>query len=132
MRPLKILLGILILLNLNLLQAQEARHLVPVEDLHGQLKAQSLQRTENIQEIRALLQHGLVQQRLGGFVDMEKVEVALAAIDEETLELLAEESREVNDQLEAGLATSTWIIIAVAVAAAAIFFIWWADAASKS
>jgi len=90
-------------------------HVVPVEELQNQLISQSAQRLDNIQEVQRLLHHDLVQGQLGKLVDLEKVELALAVLDDKTLNELAIQSKEVNDQIEAGLSTAAWIVIIVAV-----------------
>jgi hypothetical protein len=121
-------LTILILLNLSLQQAVMAQpvpsHLVPVEELQNQLAEQSGQRRQNIQEIQKLLRHELVRREVGSLVDLEKVEVALGTLDDETLRQLADDSRNVSDQLEAGLATWAWITIIAAAVFTTIFLAW--------
>ncbi len=116
-------LTILILLNLSLppeLMAQQVQsHVVSVEELQHRLSVQSARRSQDIQEIRQLLRHDRVQARLGNLVDLRRVEVALATLDDKTLNQLADESRRVNDQIEAGIATWGWVLI-VAIAAVTI------------
>ena len=98
-------LTILVFLNLSFQQSLLAnpaqRHLVSREALHGQLISQSNQRAENIKEIQKLLHNDLVQQEVGSLLNLEKVELALDALDDKTLDELAIKSREVNDQIEA-------------------------------
>jgi hypothetical protein len=119
MKYCKVCLTILILLNLSIQQALMARaapnHVVPVEELHSRLATLSAQRMQNIQAVQKLLHHDLVQQEVGRLVDLEKVELALAVLDDKTLNELAIQSKEVNDQIEAGLSTAAWIVIIVAV-----------------
>ncbi|HUV12546.1 MAG TPA: hypothetical protein VMY18_02820 [Acidobacteriota bacterium] len=111
---------ILTLLNVSYQQVLSAQpvsnHVVPVEDLQNRLITQSTRRMENIQEVQKLLRHDLVQKQLGQLVDLERAQVALATLDDETLNQLANESRRVNDQLQAGMATWGWVVIAVIAA----------------
>lgn len=127
MKYCKVCLTILILLNLSIQQALMAQsasgHVVPAEDLKNQLATQSEERHQNIQEIQKLLRHDLVQKELGGLVDLEKVELTLATLDDEKLQELAAESREVNNQLEAGLAGWAIVLITVGVCVAVLFIV---------
>ena len=120
MKYCRVSLPILILLNLSFQQSLQAQpvsgHLVPVEDLQRQLTAQSKQRLQNIEEIQKLLRHELVQQQMGKLLDLEKVELALVTLDDETLQKLATESEQVNDQIEAGITIWGWIGIAILAA----------------
>jgi hypothetical protein len=65
-----------------------------------------------------LLHHELVQKRIGNLVDLDKIEVAVATLDNETLEQLARQSREANDQIQAGV--STWVIVVLIIVAAVV------------
>ena len=112
-------LAILILLNFCLIAQPLAQHpeshLVPLEEVRRDLVRHSSQRTENIQEILEVVRHEEVQKRVGQLGDLEKIEVALASLDEATLEELATQSRKINDQIHAGISTTAWVIIAIAV-----------------
>jgi hypothetical protein len=123
----KVVFTVLILLNVSFQQALMAQprpgHVIPMEDLKNQLAAQSEERHQNIQEIQKLLRHDLVQKELGRLVDLEKVELALATLDDEKLQELATESREVNNQLEAGLAGWAIVLITVGVCVAVLFIV---------
>lgn len=120
MKYCKVSITVLILLNVSFQQAVMAQavpgHVIPGEELQNQLIVQSAQRMEHIQEIQKLLRQNLVQQEVGKLVDLERVELALAALDDETLNQLAVQSREVNDQIEAGMATWGWVVIVAIVA----------------
>jgi len=74
----------------------------------------------NIQEVQKLLQHDLVQQQVGGLVDLEELERGLVTLDDETLRELAAQCQQVNDQIEAGITTWGWIGIAILAAIAII------------
>jgi hypothetical protein len=99
-------------------------HVVPIEELENQLAAHSDQRMKNIEEIQRLLDHRLVQQEVGRLVDLQRVKLIVPTLDDETLDQLADESRNVSDQLEAGLATWAWITIMAAAAFTTIFLAW--------
>jgi hypothetical protein len=126
MKYCKVCLTILILLNISFQQAVMAqpiqKHVVPLEKLQNRLISHSAQRMEDIAEVQKLLRHDLVRQQLGKLMELEKVELALATLDDETLERLAGESQKVNDQIEAGMATWGWVAIA-AIAAFVIIVI---------
>lgn len=113
-------LSVLVLLNLSLpreLAAQSTRnHLVSVAELQSHLMAKSAQRSQNIQEIQKLLRHDQVQMHVGNLMDLNQVEVAVASLDDDTLNRLAVQSRNINDNLEAGIATWGWVLIALIVA----------------
>lgn len=126
MKHCKVFLTIVMLLNLSLqssLMAGRAQsHVVSEGELQSELAAQSAQRMENITEVQKFLRHDLVQKQVENLVALEKVELALTTLDDETLELLASESQKVNDQIEAGMATWGWVAIA-AIAAFVIIVI---------
>lgn len=120
MKRCRVCLTILILLNLTFQQALMGQpvpnHVVPMGELQNQLAAQSAQRLQDIQEIQELLNHDLVQREVGRVVDLERVELALATLDDESLNQLADESRKMNDQLQAGLSTGAKVAIIAGVA----------------
>ena len=90
-------LAILILLNLPFQQALWAHrvpdHVLPLGELKIQFEAHTAQRFENTQEIRKLIYHRLVQKELGELLALERVELALATLDDETVDELASQPR---------------------------------------
>jgi len=108
-----ILLLNLFLFEQPLLAQESVNHLISPDSLRGEISDLAIRRAENVQEIQKLLRHETVQQEFGNLVEMERVEVALASLDDQTLARLAAESRKANDQLQAGLSTNWWIVIAV-------------------
>lgn len=86
-------------------------HVVQPEEWSNKLLANHSEREANIEEIRNMLRHDLVREQVGKLVDLEKVEVSVATLDDETLARLAQQSKDVNDQLGAGV--SSWVIIIV-------------------
>ena len=100
----------------SLLGQQASGHLVSVQDLHHALAARAAERVRNIEEVRKFLRQDLVQKQVGSLASLEQIEQAIPRLDDETLRQLAEQSRQANDQIEAGLSTGAWVAISVAVA----------------
>jgi hypothetical protein len=117
---------VLLLLMLSFQSLVAARpvqsHVVPVEELQGQLTKQSAERMQNIREIQEFLRHDSVQQHVGTLADLERIEAALTSLNDETLSQLASESRKINDGFQAGLPRIAliFIIICLAVGVAAV------------
>jgi hypothetical protein len=124
MKYFTVVFSFLFVMNLSIQQALMAEsvsnHVVSPEQLQARLSSQSAQRMENIQEIQKLLNHRLVEQKVGRLVDLQRVKVAVPTLDDETLKWLADESRRANDDLRGGIGT-VWIIVIAAVVA---FFAW--------
>ncbi len=95
-------------------RGQETDHLVSIQELRNQISERTAERTRNIQEVQALLRHEAVQAHLGQLYDLERIAVAVPALDDDTLERLARESQRMNEEFQAGLENSamTWIVIA--------------------
>ena len=112
------LVAIVILLNFIFFEQPLARridtHVVPLEEVRRELLRRSSRRTANIQKIQKLLRHKAIQTQVGKLADLKKIEVALASLDDETLEELAHKSRKINDQLRAG-DPITWVVITLVV-----------------
>ena len=100
---------------LVLVASPSQEHLVGLDQLRGSLNADSSQRQAHIKQVHKMLQHELVQEHVGKLVDLEKIEAGIGSLDDEALARLAEQSREFDDQVGAGV--SSWVII-IAVAAA--------------
>ena len=120
MKYFKIGFAFLVLINFVTIQNISAYpfqdHVVSIHEVQKQVDSQSSQRINNIQEIQKLLRHSEVQKHLGGLYDLQKIEVAVANLDNETLEDLASRSRFANDQLQAGFSKVWAIVIVVGVA----------------
>lgn len=99
--------------------AQAANHLVPLADLHSALAAKSAQREAHIAEIQTLLRHDAVQEKLGGLLDINKVETLISHLDDQTLSDLSSQSRRINEDIAAAGST-TWVIVGLAAAGAVI------------
>ena len=119
MKYLKIGVAFVLLVNFIPVQSISAYpvqgHVVSIQEVQKQVYSQSTQRISNIQDIQKLLRHTEVQKHFNGLYDLQKIEVALANLDDKTLEDLASRSRLANDQLQAGLGTGGIIAIAVVV-----------------
>ena len=113
-----VLLTILLLLNFGLVEQllaqQGPSHLVPLEEIRSELIRHSSRRADYIQEIPAVVNHEDLQKRGGKLADLERIEVALASLDDRTLEELAGQSRKVNDQLRAD-GPITWLVVTLVV-----------------
>ena len=120
MRHFKIGFAFLVLINFILVQILSAYplqdHVMSLQEIQKQVQSQSSQRINNIQDIQKLLRHSEVQKQVGGLIDLEKIEVAVASLDNMTLEDLASRSRMANDQLQAGISKIWTIVIIVGVA----------------
>jgi hypothetical protein len=104
-------------------QATAASHLVSDQEILAKLSNAAADRASKIQTIEKLLRHETIQAQIGGMLDLAKIEQALPALDDETLDRLAAESRELNDELEGGevcAATIALIVLLSAVIVVAI------------
>ena len=97
----------------DLIAQQQLGHVVSLEEMRTALVKRTAQRAADVQDIQKLLRHAEVQKRFGALADLEKIEQALSALDDETLTRLAADSQKVNNQLQAGIATSTWVALIV-------------------
>jgi len=90
-------------------------HLLSLGELRLNMTLDSAQRQANIDQVRKVLRHKLVQEQVGRLVDLEKIEAGIGLLDDEALAQLAEQSREASNQIGAGV-SSGGIIIAVSAA----------------
>ncbi len=94
-------------------------HVVSISQLREALSQNEKRLDADREEVRALLRSELVISHLSPTIDLDRVEVALETLDDETLHKLAARSRLVNDQLRGGMpqwATSLillYIIVAI-------------------
>ena len=107
----------------SLLAQQTSGHVVSVQELHRTLAARAAERVRNIEDVRKLLRQDVVQQQVGSLASLEQIEQAIPRLDDETLRQLAEQSRQANDQIEAGLSTGAWVAIWVVVGVVVFFLI---------
>jgi hypothetical protein len=91
-------------------------HVVRLEEVRDRLDTHSAARMKRIQDVQLLLHHNLVQKEVEKLLDLDQVNCALAALDDGSLDQLVSQSRELDEQVEAGASRATGIAIAVAVA----------------
>ncbi|MDE2928744.1 MAG: hypothetical protein OXT71_20360 [Acidobacteriota bacterium] len=103
MKLLSLALSVILVLSSSLHAGPgpDAVHLVFIEDLKGEISAGNAERAGNIGEVLTLLQRPEVQ-KLGRHFDLEKIEAAIPALDDDTLAHLADESARMNEQFRAG------------------------------
>lgn len=118
MKAISLFLTVLLVLSTSLqagpIPAQKAVHLVSIEELKGRISGRTAERAENIREVQTLLRHQAVQDRLGHLYDLEQIAVAVPTLDDETLARLARESKQMNEQFQAGLlglSFMSWVVI---------------------
>lgn len=118
MKAISLFLTVLLVFSTSLqagpIPAQKAIHLVSIEELKGQISERTAERAENIREVQTLLRHQAVQDRLGHLYDLEQIAVALPTLDDQTLARLARESKQMNEQFQAGLlglSFMSWVVI---------------------
>jgi hypothetical protein len=120
---LTIFLALILCFPGHLIAQQQPSHVVSLEELRTALVSRSVERAANVQEVQKLLRHDEVQKRFGALADLGKIEQALPTLDDETLRQLAADSQKVNDQLQAGLATWGWVVIALVAVVAVIIIV---------
>ena len=118
MKAISLFLTVLLVFSTSLqagpIPAQKAIHSVSIEDLKGQISERTAERAENIREVQTLLRHQAVQDRLGHLYDLEQIAVAVPTLDDATLARLARESKQMNEQFQAGLlglSFMSWVVI---------------------
>ena len=119
MKTISVYLALALVLNMSfpgdLIAQQQPGHVVSLGELRAAMVERSAERAANIQEVQKLLRHDEVQKRFGALADLGKIEQALPTLDDETLIRLAADSRQVNDQLQAGLRWYGWVLIVIVV-----------------
>ena len=102
---------------------QISLHVVPTEELRRTMAATFLQRELDIQVVATMLRHEEIQKQVGRLVNLERIVETLPTLSDETLNQLVEESRKVNDQLQAGDFGGAWLWIVFAAVAAIVIFV---------
>ena len=77
-------------------------HTVSLSDLKSEISGRNERRESDIQEVRFLLNSAKAHS-LAHLFPLKKVVAALPSLDDKTLSYLAENSREANDRIRAGL-----------------------------
>lgn len=93
--------------------AVQADHVVRTDELRAALVEESSRRASDIQAVQDLLSHDVVRSHIGGLVDLDRIEMKISTLDDETLAQLAADSRFVNDQVQAGISNIAWVAIIV-------------------
>lgn len=103
MKLLSLALSVILVLSSSLpaVPGPDAVPLVSIEDLKAEIAAGNAERAGDIREVLTLLQRPEVQ-KLGRHFDLEKIEAAIPALDDDTLARLADESARMNEQFRAG------------------------------
>ena len=131
MKQLKVFLVTLLVFGLSVppgLQAQQLKtHVVSLDMMRAAVATRSSERTAHIQEIQKLLRHEEVRNQIKAFADLDKIERAIPSLDNDTLSQLAAQSRSVNDQIQAGMGTVGWVILA-GVLVAVVILVYYAAA----
>lgn len=103
MKLLSLALSVILVLSSSLPAGPgpDAVHLVSIEDLKAEIAAGNAERAGDIREVLTLLQRPEAQ-KLGRHFDLDKIEAAIPALDDDTLARLADESARMNEQFRAG------------------------------
>lgn len=101
--------------------AQSADHVVSATELHTALVMRSDQRREDLAEIRTLLRNAAVRHQLHGVANLEKIETAIANVDDATLRELAGKAKQANSDVAAEGKMTVAVILIVALIAISIF-----------
>ncbi len=101
--------------------AEQVEHLIPAAELQLQLATAELQRQANIREIERALDRQDAQELLAkAGMKPEEVRRAIPQLDEETLANLADQSRQVNEDVAGGFVGGIIILLILAVVLAVI------------
>ena len=101
--------------------AEQVEHLIPEAELQLQLAAAELQRQANVLEIERVLDREDSQELLAkAGLNASEVREAIPQLDDETLANLAEQSRQVNEDVSGGFVGGIIILLILAVVLAVI------------
>jgi hypothetical protein len=97
-------------------QVVQAEHLVPAAELQFQLAAAEVQRQSNVRDVQRILDRQDAQQLLAkAGVDPLEVRQAIPQLDDETLANLAEQSRQVDQDVSGGFVGGIIILLILAL-----------------
>ena len=103
------------------LSAEQVEHLIPAADLQLQLAAAEFQRQSNVRDVERILDREDAQQLLAkAGLSASEVREAIPQLDDETLANLAEQSRNVNEDVSAGFVGGIIILLILALVLAVI------------
>jgi ATP-dependent exoDNAse (exonuclease V) beta subunit len=102
-------------------QIDQVEHLIPAAELHLQLASAEVQRQSNIRDVERILDRQDAQQLLAkAGLSTSEVRDAIPQLDDETLASLADQSRQVNEDVSGGLVGGIIILLILAVVLAVI------------
>jgi hypothetical protein len=103
------------------LSAEQVEHLIPAAELQLQLATAELQRQSNLREVERVLDREDAQQLLAkAGVTPSEVREAIPQLDDETLANLADQSRQVNEDVAGGFVGGIIILLILALVLAVI------------
>ena len=103
------------------LSAEQVEHLIPAADLQLQLAAAEFQRQSNVRDVERILDREDAQQLLAkAGLSASEVREAIPQLDDETLANLAEQSRNVNEDVSGGFVGGIIILLILALVLAVI------------
>lgn len=102
-------------------QIEQIEHLIPAAELELQLASAELQRQSNVREVERVLEREDAQQLLAkAGLTAGEVREAIPQLDDETLASLADQSRQVNEDVAGGFVGGIIILLILAVVLAVI------------
>lgn len=103
------------------LSAEQVEHLIPAAELQLQLAAAEYQRQSNVRDVERILDREDAQQLLAkAGLSASEVRQAIPQLDDETLANLAEQSRNVNEDVSAGFVGGIIILLILALVLAVV------------
>jgi hypothetical protein len=101
--------------------AEQIEHLIPAAELQLQLATAELQRQSNVREVERILDREDAQQLLAkAGLSASEVRQAIPQLDDETLANLADQSRQVDQDVSGGLVGGVIILLILALVLAVI------------
>jgi parvulin-like peptidyl-prolyl isomerase len=103
------------------LSAEQVEHLIPSVELQLQLAVAEMQRQNDLREVERILDREDAQQLLAkAGLDQSEVREAIPQLDDETLAALADQSRQVNEDVAGGFVGGIIILLILALVLAVI------------
>jgi ATP-dependent exoDNAse (exonuclease V) beta subunit len=101
--------------------AEQVEHLIPAAELQLQLAAAELQRQSDVREVERILDREDAQQLLAkAGLSASEVREAVPQLDDETLAALADQSRQVNEDVAGGFVGGIIILLVLALVLAVV------------
>jgi parvulin-like peptidyl-prolyl isomerase len=103
------------------LSAEQVEHLIPSAELQLQLATAELRRQSNIREVEQVLDREDARQLLAkAGLSAREVREAIPQLDDETLANLADQSRQVNEDVSGGFIGGIIILLILAIVLAVV------------